>query len=168
MNIKGYEKLAEVLHQAYEQAAVGKGDERHSTGQPFHEQPMQTISKLVGSGDGMAFQAIKKIQESIRLNSDRAQIHELLGAINYIAGIVIFLQEGVGYEEGADMSDHHNWQEGDIAKVHSLHADHLQQYNGSELAIRKNYRDGSVLCSFSDHSSFKFSVENLTWLRRPK
>lgn len=88
-----YQKLHDVLRQAYDQAAAGKGAERHATGQAFHEQPMQTISDMVGSVDGMAFQAIKKIQESKRLPTRDAQVRELLGAINYIAGMVIFIEK---------------------------------------------------------------------------
>lgn len=89
----GYEELEDVLERAYNQAALGKGAERHATGQAFHEQPMQTISDLVQSADGMAFQAIKKIQESKRLPTRDAQVRELLGAINYIVGMVIFIEK---------------------------------------------------------------------------
>lgn len=89
----GYEELEDVLERAYQQAAAGKGAERHATGQPFHEQPMQTISDLIGSADGLAFQAIKKIQESKRLPTRESQVRELLGAINYIAGMVIFIEK---------------------------------------------------------------------------
>ena len=52
---------------------------------------MQLISKLLDDNHGLAFQAIKKIQESLRLSPDRAE-RELLGAINYIAGMIIFLR----------------------------------------------------------------------------
>lgn len=88
----GYESLAEVLEMAFAQAAYGKGADRHAGGQPFDEQPMQQISELLGGVDGMAFQAIKKIREARGLQTEEAQIRELLGAINYCAGIVIFIQ----------------------------------------------------------------------------
>ncbi len=52
---------------------------------------MQTISRLIGSHDGLLYQAVKKIQESKRMDKDAA-VRELLGAINYIAGAVIFLE----------------------------------------------------------------------------
>ena len=52
---------------------------------------MQLISKLLDDNHGLAFQAIKKIQESLRLSPDRAE-RELLGAINYIAGMIIYLR----------------------------------------------------------------------------
>ena len=88
----GYEQLQHVLRAALEQAAVGKGHERHATGQAFEDQPMQLISQLLGDNHGLAFQAVKKIQESLRLPADRAE-RELLGAINYIAGMIIYLRE---------------------------------------------------------------------------
>ncbi|ARU04734.1 hypothetical protein CCO03_08640 [Comamonas serinivorans] len=90
MNVPGYEKLAEVLQAAYEQAAGGKGHERHANGLPFHEQPMQTINREQGSIDGFLFQARKKAIEARGLPAPRAQA-ELLGAINYLAGAVIAL-----------------------------------------------------------------------------
>lgn len=89
--VPGYESLDYVLRQAYQQAAGGKGKERHATDLPFTEQPMQSISALLGSHNGLLYQAMKKIQESNRLPHDRA-IAELLGAINYVAGAVIYLE----------------------------------------------------------------------------
>lgn len=86
-----YKTLSDVLERAYAQAAHGKGKERHAQGQPFDRQPMQTISQLVGSCDGLRYQAIKKIQEAARLDHDAA-IRELLGAINYIAGAIIYME----------------------------------------------------------------------------
>lgn len=89
MNTPGYEQLAAVLQDAFKQAAAGKGAERHAKGQPFHEQRMQTISTLLDSDAGMAFQVCKKLTEGMGLPHE-ARERELLGAINYIAGIVIF------------------------------------------------------------------------------
>jgi hypothetical protein len=91
MDIPGYESLAEVLQRAYNQAAVGKGVERHSAaGEPFHEQVMQIGAAKFGVGS-LLFQAFKKSEESQRLPHDRA-VNELLGAINYLAGAVIALE----------------------------------------------------------------------------
>lgn len=90
MEVPGYERLADVLQRAYDQAAVGKGKERHAQGLPFHEQPMQRMSDLYGVGFTLG-QAAKKSQESQRLPHDRA-ITELLGAINYLAGAVVYLE----------------------------------------------------------------------------
>jgi hypothetical protein len=91
MNVEGYEALRDVLHRAYDQASHGKGKERHAGELPFHEQPMQQIGDLVGQGF-MLGQAMKKMQESQRLPRDRA-IAEMLGAINYLAGAIIFLEK---------------------------------------------------------------------------
>lgn len=85
----GYEKLAEVLDDAFSQAAHGKGNERHATGHPFHEQPMQTLIDLYGQGFALG-QAAKKMQEGQRLPYAHNRA-ELLGAICYIAGAIIAL-----------------------------------------------------------------------------
>ncbi|HZZ05642.1 hypothetical protein [Paraburkholderia sp.] len=87
----GYDSLASVLRRAFDQAAKGKGAERHAQGAPFEAQPMQTISDLVGIGFVLG-QAMKKAQEAQRLPHDAA-VRELLGAINYIAGAVIFMEK---------------------------------------------------------------------------
>jgi len=89
LNTPGYEQLAAVLQAAFDQAAAGKGAERHANGLPFHEQRMQTISALLDSDAGMAFQVCKKVTEGMRLPHE-ARERELLGAIVYIAGMVIF------------------------------------------------------------------------------
>ena len=85
--VPGYDNLADVLDRAYMQAASGKGKERHSDGKPFDRQPMQGILDLVGEGFALG-QAIKKCQESTRMDTDAA-VRELLGAIVYIAGAII-------------------------------------------------------------------------------
>lgn len=90
MNIEGYEQLADVLKDAYKQAAEGKGKERHANDLPFHDQRMQQISNVLDSDAGMAFQAIKKLAEGRQFDDLAMLERELLGAINYIAGIVIY------------------------------------------------------------------------------
>ena len=87
-----YKELELVLKAAYQQASKGKGNDRHATGQPFENQPMQIISDLVGSNHGALFQAIKKAQESTRMEPGAA-VRELLGAINYLAGAIIWLEK---------------------------------------------------------------------------
>jgi len=94
MNTPGYESLANILQRAYDQAAQGKGAERHANSLPFDKQPMQSISTLLNDHTGLLYQAMKKIQESTRMDKDAA-VRELLGAINYCAGAVIFLEAGV-------------------------------------------------------------------------
>lgn len=88
---EGYESLADVLERAFDQAANGKGNDRHAQGQPFDQQPMQLLIKLYGPGFALG-QAAKKAQESQRLPYERA-VAELLGAINYLAGAVISLDK---------------------------------------------------------------------------
>ena len=85
----GYDKLFRVLMAALDQAASGKGKERHaSDGVAFEDQPMSSINRTLNSVDGLLYQAAKKAQESRRLPDGRAQA-ELLGAINYLAGAAI-------------------------------------------------------------------------------
>ncbi len=102
---QGYEQLESILNEALEQAAAGKGKERHANERAFEDQPMQLISKLLDDNHGLAFQAIKKVQESLRLPDDRAE-RELLGAINYIAGMIIFLREAAKSTPHADELTH--------------------------------------------------------------
>lgn len=91
MDVPGYEKLAQALQAAYDQASRGKGKERHANNLPFHEQPMTTINRSLGSVDGFIYQAHKKSLEAKRLPIVRAQA-EFLGAINYLAGAWIELE----------------------------------------------------------------------------
>lgn len=91
----GYEPLAKVLWMAHQQAAVGKGADRHGNGLPFHEQPMFTIAQTLGSIDGLLFQAAKKAAESRRLETRERAVAELLGAINYLAGAALLVQDGI-------------------------------------------------------------------------
>lgn len=89
----GYEKLADVLSRAFDQAARGKGKERHAQGAPFDQQPMQNLCSLYGTGFALG-QAAKKAQESMRLPHE-AKIREMLGAIVYLAGAIIHEEEKV-------------------------------------------------------------------------
>lgn len=89
----GYERLVAVMKAAHDQAAHGKGKERHANDLPFHEQRMQSISHMVGSPDGMAYQVAKKMVEGLAMPEHHRKVAELYGAINYLAGIVIFLED---------------------------------------------------------------------------
>lgn len=86
--------LESVLNDALVQATSGKGKERHADDNKFEEQPIMWIEKQFKSFQ--LGQAVKKVHESQRLDKDRA-VAELLGAINYIAAHIIYLQ-GDNYE----------------------------------------------------------------------
>lgn len=90
-----YLSLRSVLDRAFDQAATGKGAVRHGQDLPFEMQPMQQISGLLNTQTGLLYQAIKKTQESTRMPREQA-IHELLGAINYLAGAIIYLEKHDG------------------------------------------------------------------------
>lgn len=101
MDVLGYDTLADVLHRAYDQAARGKGADRHANGKPFSQQPMQDLIHLYGIGFALG-QVAKKAEEAQRMDREPA-VRELLGAINYLAGAVIALErdEGVATLIGA-------------------------------------------------------------------
>lgn len=89
-----YTELDRVLTASYQQAAAGKGKERHATEhEPFERQQICEIGRrLIGNkAAGPLFQAVKKIYESGRLPRDRA-IAELYGAINYAAAAILILE----------------------------------------------------------------------------
>lgn len=88
-----YASLRSVLARAVEQAAGGKGIERHSSaGEFFEAQQICQVPRWQGSIDAQVFQACKKALEAKRLPKDRA-VAELLGAINYLAAAVIVREE---------------------------------------------------------------------------
>lgn len=92
----GYESLADVLHEAIAQAAIGKGLERHADDRPFHDQPILRETQAVGLGFP-AGQARKKILEAVRCCQDQPEraVADLLGAINYTAALVIAIRAGM-------------------------------------------------------------------------
>lgn len=87
-----FTRLCEVFDMAYEQAANGKGIERHGFDMAFEHQPMQDIARLHGLGF-LTGQADKKSREALHMVDAERQIHELLGAINYLAGAIIYIQD---------------------------------------------------------------------------
>jgi len=92
----GYLGLFNELKEALVQASAGKGKERHANNLPFDAQPIAQITRSVGTGFPLG-QAVKKIEESItigELKGTEAQIHELHGAINYLAAACMILREG--------------------------------------------------------------------------
>lgn len=91
----GYEALAAILNEAHDQAATGKGRERHANDKPFDRQPILEIGRMVGPGFNIG-QAMKKSQEAIGMASrgaNDAAIRELLGAINYTASAILLIRE---------------------------------------------------------------------------
>lgn len=98
-DVPGYEALELVLSLAYAQAAEGKGKERHANDLPFHAQPMQRESDDLESSVGLLYQARKKIREGATLPTDERMIKEWLGAINYVAGAVIYALRHPAEEE---------------------------------------------------------------------
>lgn len=93
MDVPGYEQLAAVLLRAYDQAARGKGKERHANDLPFHEQPIQVISDLLNNPGGLSYQAIKKIQEGMNMPQRDRKVKELLGAIVYLSALIMWVEK---------------------------------------------------------------------------
>lgn len=89
----GYEALARVLQAALDQAAKGKGVERHGTGDPFEHQRTMQIARAQASAAGPLFQAHKKLHEGEHMRDPDAAVREFLGAINYIAFAVLMVEE---------------------------------------------------------------------------
>lgn len=77
-----------VFDEAVEQAARGKGEERHGRGKDFLEQPWVELTDQFGTG-GLFWQAGKKLREAQHLKA-AARRRELLGAINYIAMALVY------------------------------------------------------------------------------
>lgn len=101
---QGYDSLAEVLIMALDQAACGKGKERHAQGDtPFDRQPICELPRMVGPA-GTAYQVMKKTQEAMRMDADRA-VKELLGAINYAAATILILREREQARMGDNVTD---------------------------------------------------------------
>lgn len=89
-----YDALRATLTEAGDQAAYGKGLERHADGEPFEQQKICVLTRWLTGHPvaGPVFQACKKSIEAGRLPTDRA-ITEIQGAINYLAAAIIVLKE---------------------------------------------------------------------------
>lgn len=90
-----YKTLSVILDAAFNHAATGKGKERHARDLPFDKQPMLETTRLVGPGFPLG-QAIKKAGEAagmIERGELGAAEAECLGAINYLAGCVVWMRE---------------------------------------------------------------------------
>lgn len=75
---------------ALEQAAYGKGRERHANDLPFVEQPILTMAHMLDSDAGLAQQVIKKTIEARTLPTKQARINELRGTLVYAAAMILF------------------------------------------------------------------------------
>jgi hypothetical protein len=95
----GYDSLRRVYDLAVEQAARGKGFERHATeGQAFDDQDIVQENVRLGSIHFGVGQARKKALEANRLGVEAAK-RELLGAMNYLAGAYRYLEMQPKQEE---------------------------------------------------------------------
>lgn len=86
---------------ALEQAAYGKGRERHANDLPFTEQPILTTARMLDSDAGLAQQVIKKTIEARSLPSKTARINELRGTLVYAAAMILF-EEMYGRSDDPD------------------------------------------------------------------
>lgn len=147
---KGYEKLAAVFQAAHDQAAHGKGKERHANGLPFHEQRMQSISKTLASADGMAYQVVKKMTEGLQLDDHKRREKELLGAINYLAGIVIYFREA---SDSKYAKEDGNWPESAESRLLPImqNGNDGEHYRGkpqrSDMLAADNLKSGDWWCA---------------------
>lgn len=86
---------------ALEQAAYGKGRERHANDLPFIEQPILTMAHMLDSDAGLAQQVIKKTVEARSLPTKQARINELRGTLVYAAAMILF-EEMYGRSDDPD------------------------------------------------------------------
>lgn len=89
---------------ALEQAAYGKGRERHANDLPFTEQPILTMARMLDSDAGLAQQVIKKTIEARSLPSKKARVNELRGTLVYAAAMILF-EEMYGRADDPDELD---------------------------------------------------------------
>lgn len=89
---------------ALEQAAYGKGRERHANDLPFIEQPILTMAQMLDSDAGLAQQVIKKTIEARTLPTKQARINELRGTLVYAAAMILF-EEMYGRADDPDEID---------------------------------------------------------------
>ena len=101
----GYDSLFNVLTRALHQAQDGKGKERHAQpGQAFEDQPIIQIGRMVGMGfqNGQAIKKMVEAQGMLARGDYNAAEREVLGAINYLAAVVIEINQ----RATAQLKDH--------------------------------------------------------------
>ena len=155
--VPGYEMLVAVLQDAHDQAAIGKGDERHANGLPFHEQRMQQISTQLDSDKGMAFQVCKKMTEGLQFDDDARREAELLGAINYLAGIVIYhrLRQPVTVAAAVEP----NWPESADKRMEEIIRNGNDGEHYREMLIGKA-ADGGIIIGLDGDDAIIMGVES--------
>lgn len=89
-SVRGYDDLFHVLALAYDQAARGKGKERHANDKPFNQQPLMQLADKFGTGFLLG-QASKKLEECTGLPYGQ-DVKEILGAIVYSCAAVMHLE----------------------------------------------------------------------------
>jgi len=91
---RDYACLRDVLRAAYDQAAAGKGAERHANGLPFEDQPMQHLIAAhgVGFAAGQASKKLVEAQGMLDRGDVPAAVREILGAIVYAAGVAVYIE----------------------------------------------------------------------------
>lgn len=98
--VTGYSVLCRILAEAHEQAARGKGHERHATDAPWEGQPICGELWLQRHPGFAIGQARKKALEAMRLPHDAAKA-ECLGAIVYLAAAAYWFE----YEHNQSVED---------------------------------------------------------------
>ncbi len=89
-----YRALFRVLYDAQKRAQWDKGRSRHGVGRAFQDQPITDLCRLYGSGFATG-QAAKKMSEAQSMPWEQAR-KELLDAIVYVAGAVVYGDQQVG------------------------------------------------------------------------
>lgn len=151
MTVPGYSSLAAVLSAAFDQAARGKGKERHAANDiPFEEQPMQLIADKRGIGFILG-QADKKSEEAQGM-LDRGELdaakREILGAIVYLAGSIIHIDRhapGGGlqaeYVNDAPETVHKYGEDGYVVKSTDRH---IGGYLLADGSLSGQYNEGDM------------------------
>lgn len=99
---EGYDALLKVLKEAYDQASIGKGRERHAHGgKPFTDQQILTGQRKYGMGFALG-QADKKMEEAFHMPKWSSARRDLLGALVYVSAAILFGDE-VNQKEPEDL-----------------------------------------------------------------
>lgn len=90
---EGYDELLAVLKEAYEQASIGKGRERHAHGgKGFTDQQILTGQRKYGMGFALG-QADKKMEEAFHMPNWTSARRDLLGALVYVSAAILYGDE---------------------------------------------------------------------------